>query len=274
MTKREGGSAMTKNSWGVKQMKVKLAEMTLKEVRDEGPFEVAVLPWGSCEPHNMHLPYGCDALTAEKIAQISAEKAKKRGAKVIVLPVMPVGVNSNTMGFPMTLSFAPTTEFEMFKDIVVSLETHKVHKLIILNGHGGNEFKFMIRELHGRTKVQIFLMNWWETGEDIAQEVCEDNSGEHGNEAETSWFMYMYPELVHLEWADEGKANEPVLEGLRKKYIWITRPWHLLTTNAGQGNPEKASAEKGGKIVEITTNRIADVIKELSDAEIDKKFPY
>lgn len=255
-------------------MKVKLIEMTLKEVRDEGPFEVAVLPWGSCEPHNMHLPYGCDTLAAEKIAQISAEKAKKKGAKVIVLPALPVGVNSNTMGFPMTMNFSPSTNFEMLKDIVESLEKHKVHKLIILNGHGGNEFKFMIRELYGKTSVRIFLMNWWEQGKDIMDEVCDDKAGEHGNEAETSWFMHMYPELVHLEWADDGKVNEPVLEGLRKRQIWMPRQWHLLTKNAGHGNPKKATPEKGRKIVEVATDRIADVIKELSDAKIDNKFPY
>jgi len=255
-------------------MKVKLAEMTLKEVRDEGPFEVAVLPWGACEPHNMHLPYGCDALTGEKIAEISAAKAKEKGAKVVVLPVMPVGVNTNTLKFPMTLNLSPTTQFKMLKDIVEALEMHKVYKLMILNGHGGNEFKFMLRELHGKTKVHMFLLNWWEIDQDIWAQVCDDPSGEHGNEAETSWFMYFYPELVHLEWADNGKVNEPVLEALRKKQLWITRPWHLLTTNAGHGNPKKATAEKGRKIVEGATDRIADIIKELSDAGIDDRFPY
>jgi creatinine amidohydrolase len=162
----------------------------------------------------------------------------------------------------------------MLKDIVESLEKHKVYKLIILNGHGGNEFKFMIRELYGKTDVRIFLMNWWELGKDIMDEVCEDKAGEHANEAETSWFMHMYPELVHLEWADDGKVNEPALDGLKKKYMWTSRPWHLLTKNAGHGNPKKATPEKGKRIVEATTDRIADVIKELSDVKIDEKFPY
>lgn len=255
-------------------MKVKLIEMTLKEVRDEGPFEVAVLPWGACEPHNMHLPYGCDALTGEKIAEISAGKAKEKGAKVVVLPAMFIGVNTNTLNFPMTLNFSPTTQLKMWQDIIEALEVHKVYKLIILNAHGGNEFKFIARELHGKTKVHIFVLNWWDIRRDIIEEVCDNLSGEHGNEAETSWFMYLYPELVHLEWADEGRVNEPVLEGLRKGHLWISRPWHLLTTNAGYGNPKKATAEKGGKIVEGATDRIADIIKELSEAKITDSFPY
>jgi len=255
-------------------MKVEILKMTLKEVRDEGHFEVAVLPWGSCEPHNLHLPYGCDTLATEKIAEISAKKAKEKGAKVIVLPAIPIGVNSNTMEFPLVLNLNPTTQLTILKDIIQCLEKHGIYKLIILNGHGGNEFKFMAREMHGKTKVHIFVLNWWEVGEDIANSVCDDKTGEHGNEAETSWFMYMYPELVHLEWADSGQVKEPVLKGLKNKWLWIARPWHLLTTNSGYGNPEKATEEKGKKIVEATTDRIAETIKELSDVKINNTFPY
>jgi creatinine amidohydrolase len=255
-------------------MKIKLCDMTLKEVRDEGPFEVAVLPWGACEPHNMHLPYGCDALAVKKIAEISGKKAKEKGAKVIILPTMPIGINTNTMEFPMTLNFSPTTQLKMLSDIIEALEIHKVYKLIILNGHGGNEFKFMARELHRKTGVYIFILDWWSVRQDIVDEVSDDKSGEHAHEAETSWFIYLYPELVHLEWADEGRVNEPKLKGLRDGTLKITRPWHLLTTNAGYGNPKKATAEKGKKIVESATDKIAEVIKELSDVKIDDKFPY
>ena len=255
-------------------MKTRLMEMTLKEIREEGRFEVAVLPWGSCEPHNLHLPYGCDSLTAEKIAEISAKKAKEKGAKVIVLPTMTVGVNSNLFGFPMTLHFSPTTQLAILEDILRALETHEIYKLVLLNAHGGNEFKGIIREVYGRTRVNTFLLNWWGVRQDVVDEVCEDKSGEHGNEAETSWFMYLYPELVHLEWADEGKVRKSRLEALEKKLVWITRPWHLLTTNSGHGNPKKATREKGKKIVEASTDRIASFLLDLSKSRLDEKFPY
>ena len=80
--------------------KVKLMEMTLKEVKDAGNFEVAILPWGSCEPHNLHLPYGSDSLTGEKIAEISAQKARKKGAKVVVLPTIPIAVSYTHLTLP------------------------------------------------------------------------------------------------------------------------------------------------------------------------------
>ncbi|MCM8821009.1 MAG: creatininase family protein, partial [Candidatus Omnitrophica bacterium] len=130
-------------------MKIKLFDMTLKEVRESSLFEVAILPWGACEPHNLHLPYGCDTLTAEKISIISSEKAEKKGAKVIVLPAIPIGVNTNTLNFPMTLNLNPTTQLTILKDIIYCLEKYKIYKLIILNGHGGNDFQWMARELYG-----------------------------------------------------------------------------------------------------------------------------
>ncbi|HIE44323.1 MAG TPA: creatininase family protein [Candidatus Omnitrophica bacterium] len=255
-------------------MKVKLMEMTLKEVREQNRFEVAVLPWGSCEPHNLHLPYGADTFTAESIAELSSKKARERGGKIIVLPTIPVGVNPNLLGFPLTLHLNPTTQLAILKDIVKALEVHGIYKLVVLNGHGGNEFKALLRETYNSSKVSIFLINWWNTKKETIQRVCEDLSGEHSNEAETSWLMYLKPELVHLEWADEGKVRQSRLTGLREGWVWITRPWHLLTTNSGYGNPRKANAEKGRIIVEETTDKIASFLVELSNSEIDEIFPY
>ncbi|MCX8082260.1 MAG: creatininase family protein [bacterium] len=255
-------------------MKVKLFEMTLKEIKEMQPFEVVVLPWGSCEPHNLHLPYGCDTISVEKIGLIGAEKARKKGAKVVVLPAIPIGVNTSGMEFPLVLNFNPTTQLTMLKDIIDCLEKHNIYKLIIMNGHGGNDFKWMARELYGKTRVVIFVLNWWELTQDIVEKVCDDKSGEHGNESETSWFMYLCPELVHLEWADEGKVKEPVLNSLKNQEVWMPRPWHLLTVNSGYGNPKKATPEKGKVIFDETTDRIAEIIKEISDAKITETFPY
>ncbi|MCS7180452.1 MAG: creatininase family protein [bacterium] len=255
-------------------MKFKLFEMTLKEVREFGEIEVCVLPWGSCEPHNLHLPYGCDSLTVEKIAEISCKKANEKGGKIILLPTIPIGVNSNHFGFPMALHLSPTTQLAILRDIVYTLENYKIYKFVIINGHGGNEFRALLREIYGKTFIHIFLIDWWNVRKDIAEKILEDKGGEHGNEAETSWLMYLYPELCHLEWADDGEVNEPRFEEIKNGWVWITRPWHLLTENSGYGNPKKASPEKGKIIVENATDRIADFLLKLSNSKVDEKFPY
>lgn len=255
-------------------MKNKLVEMTLKEIKEFGKIEVCILPWGSCEPHNLHLPYGTDSLTVEKIAEISCKKANEKGAKIILLPTIPIGVNSNHFGFPMALHFSPTTQLAILKDIVHTLETYKIYKMVIINGHGGNEFKALLRELYGKTKVFLFLIDWWNVSKDIADKILENKEGEHGHEAETSWFMFLFPKLVHFEWADDGEVNEPRFEEVKNGWVWCVRPWHLLTKNSGYGNPKKANFEKGKIIVECATDRIAEFLLKLSNSQIDERFPY
>src|SRR3989449_9658524 len=80
-----------------------LNELTWKDVRD-APYEVAVLPWGACEPHNRHLPYSTDNVETERIAELAARIAWDRGARVVVLPVVPFGVNTGQLDLPLCLN--------------------------------------------------------------------------------------------------------------------------------------------------------------------------
>lgn len=113
-----------------------LEETTLGELRGVR-FEVAVLPWGATEPHNFHLPFGTDSLEARSVAVESAGLAWERGARVIVLPTVPFGVNVQQLGIPLTLNMNPSTQAALLADIADSLSAHDVPKLVVLNGHGG-----------------------------------------------------------------------------------------------------------------------------------------
>ena len=74
--------------------------------------------------------------------------------------------------------------------------------------------------------------------------------------------------------ADEGRAAETRFEAVNRGWVTITRPWHLLTTNTGAGNPHAATAEKGRRLIEVLVERLAQFLVELSAAEIDERFPY
>ena len=74
--------------------------------------------------------------------------------------------------------------------------------------------------------------------------------------------------------ADDGQPAEPRFEALRRGWVSITRPWHLLTTNGGAGNPHAAAAEKGRRLMELLVDRLATFLVELSSAELDERFPY
>src|SRR5438093_1115979 len=71
-----------------------LAEQTHAFVRAQ-KWQVAVLPFGATEPHNLHMPYGTDTLQVDRIGGRACEYAYQAGARVVLLPAVPFGVNTN-----------------------------------------------------------------------------------------------------------------------------------------------------------------------------------
>lgn len=250
----------------------RLDELTLKAVRQRR-FEVAVLPIGATEPHNLHIPYGSDAFHGEKIADLCCEAALKMGAKVVLLPTIPYGVNSNHLEFPLAIHVGQPVLDAMVTEIVRSLEHHGVLKLVIFNSHGGNSFKPLLRELYGKTKVFLALVDWWTVGADRLKEIFQ-MTGDHADEMETSVGLALFGDLIHLADADDGSVRPCRLEAVNRGWAQITRPWHLLTKNAGVGDPRAASADKGRRYIQIVVQRVAQFLKELSDAKMDATFPY
>src|SRR5271169_659289 len=139
-----------------------LAEMTHAAVRSQ-QWDVAVLPFGATEPHNLHMPYGTDNYQVDLIGRRACEYASERAASVLLLPTMPFGVNTNHLHISgaVTCSVTPTTLLYVLTDLVDSLERQGIRKLVLLNGHGGNELKPLTRQLHHRTKVFLCLCDWF-----------------------------------------------------------------------------------------------------------------
>ena len=76
-----------------------LAELTHDAVRS-APWQAAVLPFGATEPHNLHMPYGTDTLQVDELARRACALAGAKGARVIQLPAVPFGVNTNYLRSP------------------------------------------------------------------------------------------------------------------------------------------------------------------------------
>src|SRR6185437_7375624 len=131
-----------------------LADLNYGQIKAMPPFEVAVLPFGATEPHNLHLPYGTDTIEVEVIGREACRMAAERGARVVLLPALPYGTETNQMRFPMAMNLNPSTVARVIADLVDSLATHGVKKCVLLNGHGGNDLKWMLRELHLKTPVR------------------------------------------------------------------------------------------------------------------------
>lgn len=250
----------------------RLKELTYKTVRDMH-YEIAVLPIGATEPHNLHLPHGVDYFQAEMIADRACEKATKSGAKVILLPPIPYGVNVNMIKCRLPIHVSQFVLNQVVMEIMKSVEAQGIPKFIIVNHHGGNEFKSFVRDLAGKTRLFVTLIDSFRVAVDKHGDIFE-HDGDHADEMETSICMHLFPELVHLEDADDGSTYKTRFEFLNKGMGYISRPWHLFTKNTGVGDPRQATAEKGRQYTEIITDRMAEYFKELSAAPIDETFPY
>ncbi len=241
-----------------------IGESNWKEVR-EYRYEIAVLPWGATEPHNTHLPYTTDNYQVAHIAGESARIAWEKGIRVAVLPVVPYGVQTGMAGLPFAINMNPSTQAAVLKDIVVSLEQQGIEKMLILNGHGGNCFRQMIRELQPERKMFLCQMNWYTLSRPGH---FFDEPGDHAGEMETSLMMHLYPDLVRpLSEAGDGAARSFRIKALKEGRAWAPRVWTQVTNDTGVGNPARAHPEKGKRYLDALCAEIAGFLEELADAE-------
>lgn len=246
-----------------------LAESTWKSV-DPTPYSVAVLPWGATEAHNYHLPYGTDNVQAEQVAIRAAALAWERGARVVVLPTIPFGTNTTQLDIKLTVNMNPSTQLAVLGDVAASLDGQGIQKLVILNGHGGNDFRQTIRELQPRTRVFLSTINWWSCV-DVSRFVSEP--GDHAGEAETSAMLHLAPDLVRpLAEAGAGRARPSRLRGVREGWAWAPRRWTQVTADTGIGDPSRATADKGEAYVSAAVDRIAGYLTELHAVSVDDLY--
>lgn len=244
-----------------------LAETNWKSVKDES-YKVAILPWGATEAHNYHLPYATDNILAEHVAIAAAKQAWDNNAKVVVLPTIPFGVNTGQMDVSLCMNMSPSTEYAVLKDIVQVLNGQNIQKLIIVNAHGGNNFKQFIRELSiVYPKVFVCALNWWQAADSSKY---FDEPGDHAGELETAVVMYLTPELVlPLNEAGDGNDKKFKTKGLKEGWVSTQRKWTAVTKDTGVGNPKLATKEKGKQFFDATVEKIAEFFKELHDTDVE-----
>lgn len=246
-----------------------LAETTWKTVR-QSAYEVAVLPWGATEAHNYHLPYGTDTIETERIAVESARLAWEEGARVVVLPTIPLGVQSGQLDIPLCLHTSPSTQLALLADLAHTLEGQGIRKLLILNGHGGNDFRAMIRELQPDLDIFLSLIDWYSC---LDPGAFFEQPGDHGGEMETSLVLHLQPDLVlPLEEAGSGAETLSRLTGIREGWAWAPRRWTQVSADTGVGDPAGSTPEAGARFFEAVTARIGGYLTEL--AAVDPEDLY
>lgn len=247
-----------------------LAETNWKTLKDQ-EVELAILPWGATEAHNYHLPYATDIIEADFIAAEAARLAWEKNAKIMVLPTIPFGVNTGQTDIKLDINMNPSTQAAVLGDVIEVLNRQNIRKLLILNSHGGNNFKPIIREL-GAEYPDMFISfcNWFQA---LDNSQYFEEPGDHAGEMETSLVMHLSPDLVRpLEEAGDGDEKEFRIEALRENWAWAERQWSKVTEDTGVGNPQKASAEKGEAFFRDVTRKLGNFFIELAEADIDNLY--
>ena len=227
-------------------------------------YDLVILPWGATEPHNLHLPYLTDCILSHSVAVDAAELAKKEyGVRCMVMPPVTLGSqNPGQRELPFCIHARYETQKAILTDIVASLHTQGIRKMVIVNGHGGNNFKNMIRDLSMDYPDFLIACSEWFTV--LPAKDYFDQPGDHADELETSVMMHYHPELVNLEEAGEGRYKPFAIKSLQEKVAWIPRDWQKVSDDTGIGNPKLATAEKGKRYAEAVAEKYAKLFSELA----------
>lgn len=235
--------------------------------------EVAVLPIGATEAHNRHLPEGQDVRATLHVAQRCCAAAWAQEPAIICLPPLPYGVDCNLLGFPLSIHVSQAALDAVVRDILASLEHHGIRKTVILNGHGGNDFTPLVRQVQADRPIHVFVCNWWTVGRDRYGEIFSA-ADDHAGEMETSVALALYPELVELGVAGPGRPRPFRFEALERGWVQTSRDFARLNDHCGVGDPTQASAEKGRRYLDVVCERITRFLVELARTPIDSRFPH
>lgn len=230
-------------------------------------YDLVILPWGATEPHNQHLPYLTDCILSHAIAIDAADQTlNKHKVRCMVLPSVFMGSqNPGQRELPFCIHSRYETQKAILTDIVASLHNQNIHKLVIINGHGGNNFKNMIRDL--AVDYPDFLIATTEWFTVVSPHEFFEEKDDHAGEMETSVMLHYHPEWVDMKQAGTGESRPFALNSLNEKIAWIPRNWSKVTKDTGIGNPRKATPEKGAHYAKAITAKLSQLFKEIASTQ-------
>ena len=247
-----------------------LSETNWGKIKDFD-YKLAILPWGATEAHNLHLPYATDNIQVEEIIHKAGEIAWKNKKEFIILPTIPFGVNTGQKDILLDMNINPSTQKLILEDIIRVLNRQGISKLLVFNGHGGNSFNSILREI-GLDYPNIFLCasDWFKS---LDKSKYFEKEGDHADEMETSLILHLRPDLVTKKenWG-EGKENYIKSKLLRENWTWFEREWSKASNDTGIGNPSKATKEKGKKYFDEVTKKVSKLIIEICELDLNDKY--
>jgi creatinine amidohydrolase len=262
---------------GTATRKVRMAELTGGEAREiYARNPVILLPMGSHEDQGPHAPMG-DFLSAARIAELIAERASGQGTETFVAPVLPFGGADYFGAMPGGIALEQATLRAVIGDMLACLLRHKLTRLIVINGHGGNvqAIHEACIDVYRKQRVLIPSLYLWRIGYGLlpgilGTEKAKQAAG-HGADPLTSVVMHLFPALMRPDLVPDPEPLRQVrgmdavsFGNVRFEGAEIQLPveYDEIAPNAVRsGDPRLCSAETGAALVEKLTALGADFIR-------------
>lgn len=248
--------------------KVRMAELTAGEARVlYARRPIVLLPMGSHEDQGPHAPMG-DYLSADAIAERIARRATERGVETVTAPVLPFGGADYFGPMPGGIALQQATLRAVLTDMLSCLARHKLTRVIVINGHGGNvqaihETTQVILKEHGALIPSLYL---WQMGyallpSILGAEVAAKAAG-HGADPLTSVVMHLFPQLMRPDLVPDQAPFQQIMglpaatfgqirfEGVN---IAVPAEYDAVAPDAVRGNPRLCSEKTGAALVEQLT---------------------
>lgn len=240
---------------------MQLTEMSWPQV-DQLPRSTPVLlPIAALEQHGHHMPVFTDSLLLGEVVRRVRESLDGR---VLFAPLQWLGSSAHHLDFPGTMTASPRLYLDLLRDLAENFLFHGFHRLVFLNGHGGNlvpsqQAVFELRQKYrDRNDLLLLASTYWTLGgkpDEVNSEIRQTHMG-HACEWETSMMLRLRPDLVQdlesVEPVEFGNPFQPASRG------WITKD---RTPTGHIGDPRPATAEKGETLFSIFA---ADVVNLLN----------
>lgn len=220
---------------------------------------IAVLPVGSYEQHGAHLPLATDTLIAGIVATAVAE-----AYGLMLLPPITIACSHEHAAWRGTVSISATTLQHIINDISRSLEAAGVHRLLVVNGHGGNYvLSNVVQEASvAGPRMALFPGSQdWTSAREAGGLITDAHADMHAGELETSILLHAMPEAVRpgYETADHDASDRPQL---------LTLGMQAYTSSGVIGRPSLGTAEKGKAVLDSLVETAGQYVATLDGSTV------
>ena len=225
---------------------------------------VLLLPIGAIEQHGPHLPIDTDTSAVTEVAERAARQLGDGSA--LVLPTISWGLSPYWLPFAGTITLRPETILALISDIGRSVAAHGAHRMVIVNGHGGNAGIIGVAATqladHG---IRGMALSYWSLLRDDLGELTPGDHGliGHAGQSETSIQLFLQPDRVDpdyksiTDWTDLQQMASSPLAG-----VTYMPPLPLAEApNGVYGSAPTAAASIGERIITMAAERLAQVVR-------------